>query len=599
MASLVAQVINKEIGKPYYDTKDGTEKHVRYGDIAILTRNRETAYVQKLVNGLIAHGIPVVSEVAQDICQTQEIQTLINLLKLLYSFGGDIPLASTLKSAVGKFTEEDLAEIVLFYQDNFALQNGQKRGSFYNAYEFYLQNAQTPLAKRLFEFDCYFKECRKLADFMGAHDILNKIILDSGFMAEIYASSHGDLKAKRVRKFLSESVRNGKKLSVSEFLSIIKEDKKSFAMSEIAEEDTVKIMTMHASKGLEFPVVIVCGIERNMRMEEDKNLCFTDRRFGFATKYFDKKERTTKETLLRGVIKECQREEDVKEEMRLFYVATTRATYSMHLMVDGSLANGVDCFVDAKSFKDLLPTTIEPTLHDENDFSIINLQKGVKAVLFGEPSQQVTERIQSNLQFKYDYAEDSVLPLKSSVTKELSANVEQNSLAHYLFDDEDTTDAEKGIIAHKLLENLDFCYNLDLVKEGEKLVASGVFDKATLQKINLSKIQKLFDKGVFDRVVGKKLYREKTFIAGIEANLIKDTASQEKVLIQGAVDLIAVGEDGAEIIDYKYSSLMPISLKEKYSKQLQIYARAFTIATGIKVKSTTLVNLFTGDVVEV
>ena len=71
------------------------------------------------------------------------------------------------------------------------------------------------------------------------------------------------------------------------------------------------------------------------------------------------------------------------------------------------------------------------------------------------------------------------------------------------------------------------------------------------------------------------------------------------MLIQGAVDLIAVGDDGADIIDYKYSSLVPQSLKDKYSKQLQVYARAFTVATGIKVKSTCLINLFTGDVVDV
>ncbi|MBR2871519.1 MAG: UvrD-helicase domain-containing protein [Clostridia bacterium] len=599
MACLVAEIINKEIGKPYYDIKEEREKSVRMGDIAILTRNRETAYVQKLVNGLISHGIPVVSEVAQDICQTQEIQILINLLKLINSYSGDIPLASTLKSAVGKFTEEQLAEIVLFYQDNYKPELGKSLGGFYDAFIFYMQNANTHLSVRLKEFDAYFKKIRQLSDFKGAHDILQKVILDCGFMAEIYADSHGELKAKRVRKFLSESIRNGKKLSVSEFLSLIKNDKKTFTMSEIAEEDTVKIMTMHASKGLEFPVVIVCGLERNMRMEEDKNVCFTDRKWGFATKYYDTQTRSTKETLLRAVIKERQREEDVKEELRLFYVATTRATYSLHLMVDGDLGTNPENFVDTKSFKECIPNTIEQTVHDQSEFAISKLEKQKRAVLFGSPSEDATKRIKNNLAYSYPFSEDSLIPLKSSVTKELSLLQEQTALQHYIFEDEDTTDIERGVIAHKLLENLDFSFNLNLQKECEKLMEKGVLDKQSLDKISISKIQKVFDSGVFDRVVGKKLYREKTFIAGVEASLIKECNSNEKVLIQGAVDLIAVGDDGADIIDYKYSSLVPQSLKDKYSKQLQVYARAFTVATGIKVKSTCLINLFTGDVVDV
>lgn len=600
ISALVTKIINQELNKTYYDTKSGKYKRVTFGDICILTRNKDNAYVTKLVQGLIRHGVPVVSEVAQNICNFPEIQVLINVLRLVDRFSGDIPLASTLKSPLGKFSDEDLAEIALYYADNFDYKKEKKgRGCFYDAYEFYLKNAQTPLKDRLVKFNDYFSNLRFVADYVGASGVLERVIADSGYLAEVLAERLGEMKFKRVQKFLAETISAGKVLSVKEFLALVDDKDKTFDLSEIAEEDTVRVMTMHASKGLEFPVVIVCGLERNIRVEDDKDICFFDSKYGFAIKLFDTQKRTTAETLLRGIIKEKSREDGVKEELRLFYVATTRATYSLHLTVSGELKSNPPEFIDATCFEHCLPSTIEVTRHDAQDLIEVNQANQVQTVMLGTPDPKATARMQNNFAYLYPHIDDTLLPLKSSVTKQLALDDEQNSLQHYLLDGEDTTDVERGIIAHKLLEHFDFDAKLSVKEQAQKLVLSGVLTQMQIDKINLERIQKVFDSGAFKGVKNAFALREKSFISNVDATLLKECNTEEKVVVQGVIDLLVVTPDGAQIIDYKYSSLTPESLAKKYAKQLRIYANAVQISTGINVTSTTIVNLFTGDVVAI
>ena len=429
--------------------------------------------------------------------------------------------------------------------------------------------------------------------------MLEKVVSDSGYFAEVLAERLGDIKLKRVQKFMSESVSGGKVLSVKEFLALVDGLDKSFELSEVSEEDTVKVMTMHASKGLEFPVVIVCGLERLMRKEDDKDICFFDRQYGFAIKSFNEEQRTTAETLLRGIIKEKSREEGVKEEMRLFYVATTRATYSLHLTVAGELKTNPAVFVDANCFEDCLPNTLEVTRHDAQDLMSEQQRVEVKTVLLGKPDPQATMRMQSNFAFVYPHLDDTLLPLKSSVTKELAITDEQNALQHYVLDGEDTTDIERGLIAHKLLEYFDFDSVPNVKEQAQKLVLDGVLSNIQIEKINLDRIQKVFDSSVFATVKNAYAIREKSFISSVDARLIKECNTDQKVVVQGVIDLLVVTPSGAHIIDYKYSSLTPDSLAKKYAKQLKIYAKAVQVSTGIKVLSTTVVNLFTGDVVAI
>lgn len=593
VASLLTEIINDELTKAFYDTKEKKFKQVTYKDIAVLTRNKNGTYVSELVKGLSRHGIPVTSDVKENVCDFPEISMMVCALKAVDCFSQDIPLAATLKSPIGGFSDEDLAEIVCFYRDE---RSENKDVGFCDAYRYYISNAETELKNRLKDFDEYFAKIRYIADFVGAHGVLERLIKDKNIEANLFAERSGKLKVSRLRRFVSASVAGGKRYTVKEFLYKAETSPEAFGFSECGDEDTVKVMTIHASKGLEFPVVIVCGLERQMNDEEESGDVLFSREHGFAFKYYDDEKRTTYETPLRGVIREKMRKERMKEEMRLFYVATTRATYSLHLTFEGKEDKRSEKFTGAEHFLDYIPSFLPVTVHLEEDFDFTNLKAGVRKVLIGQADFFKTEKIRKNINFSYPFAADTAVPLKSNVTEAAIVYADENAFAHVLFD-EPSPDTEKGLIAHKLLEYYRFGGEAFSVQV-DGMVKAGILDYERLDKINLERIKRAVTGGAFDCVAGMKLYREKSFLVGIPANMLFETESTEEVAVQGIIDLLAIDGDKAVIIDYKYSSLERESLKLKYAKQLDLYAYAAEKVLKKKVVKKTLVNLFTGETVD-
>ena len=131
------------------------------------------------------------------------------------------------------------------------------------------------------------------------------------------------------------------------------------------------------------------------------------------------------------------------------------------------------------------------------------------------------------------------------------------------------------------------------------MVNSQILSVEQVQKVNLQRINNAVESGVFNSVKNTKLFREKVFLTTIPASKVLDTESQEPLVLQGVIDLLSIDKDGATIIDYKYSSLEKDSLKEHYKKQLEIYAYATNKVLDKPIKKRVLVNLFTGQTIEV
>ncbi|MBO5068597.1 MAG: UvrD-helicase domain-containing protein [Clostridia bacterium] len=594
ISSLLTSIIDDELTKTYFDPKDQVHKKISYGDIVILTRNKNNGYVANLVKGLTRHGIPVSSDVKENVCDFPEISVMINALKLVDCFKQDLPLAVVLKSPIGRFTDEDFIEMVGFYED---AHENKKDWSFFDAYVYYLQNANTPLSLRLKDFNAYFEKIRFISDFVGAQGVLDRLIKDNDIESYLYAQRLGAMKVGRLRRFIGASVLGEKRLTVKEFLLKIENAPDSFGFSESGEEDAVKVMTIHASKGLEFPVVIVCGLERQYNDEEEREEILFSRNYGLAVKSFNDQNRTKNETLLRGVIRQDMKLERMKEEMRLFYVATTRAQYSLHLTVEAKEDTRKDRFCGADHFIDYLPKSIEAEYHDQNEFNFIDLRQGVRKVIIGKSDQKVVDKISQNLSFNYPFDADTILPLKSNVTSAVKNTVDESQLVHVLFD-EPSPDIEKGNIAHKILEFLDFEFKLSFDEQIENMISSGVLCLDDVKKVNIERIRRAIENSALSSLNGFKLYREKPFIASIDASAVLDTTSTETIVVQGVIDLLAVKDGIAYIIDYKYSSLEKQSLVDKYAKQLDLYALAVQKVLSLKVDKKVLVNLFTGEHVE-
>lgn len=595
-ASLIVKIINEELGKEYYDLKDKKSKKVEYKDITILTRNRNNKFVAGIVKGLIAHGIPVVSDVKENVCDYQEILMVVNALKLVDCFKQDVALASTLKSPIGGLNDDELAQIVAFYTDTEEAQKDWRWG-FADAYEYYVKHATTPLSTKVKEFNEYFEKIREIADFVGAEGVLNALINDKNIESYLFAQKNGSTKVNRLRRLVCASVVDAKRLTVSEFLQKVQTSPESFNFADCADEDSVKILTIHASKGLEFPVVIVCGLERQMNNEEEHGDLLFSRQKGFAFKCFNDENRTKSETLIRGVIKESMRRDRVREELRLFYVALTRATFSLNLILEGKEEVRSQEFFTAERFIDYLPNTIAYTLHDPQELEFTQLKAETRKVIIGQSQQQIVESMRKRFEYQYPHLTDTTLPLKMGVTSAVKS--EDQSLVHLLFD-EPSPDAERGIIAHLIMENYNFNSTDTIYQQVQGMIDSGIIDKTQTEKINLDRLNSVISSGAFDEIKGCKLYREKEFLVNVEAQKLIGASSNEQILVQGIIDLLAIEKNNktAVVVDYKYSSLDKNSLKIKYSKQLELYTYAVEKVLNVKVNKMVIVNLFTGEIVK-
>ncbi|MCQ2387522.1 MAG: UvrD-helicase domain-containing protein [Clostridia bacterium] len=590
LSAEIQKIIEEELGNTYFDIETKTEKVIDYSDIIILSRVKKNDYISKLTEDLIRRNIPIISPAEMNICEYPEIDLLINLLKLIDQANQDIPLVAVLKSAIGNFSEEDLFNIAHEY-----FSEKENKGSFIDAFNFYITTKNDGLKERLVNFNEYINGLRFLSDYYGAKKILEKVIEDSGIENCLIAANNGESKIKRLRKFLSLAESGGKEKSVSEFLEKIENAGKDFCVFECADENAIKIETIHHSKGLEYPVVIVCGLERERNRRAESEEIMFSRTKGFAIKYYDKETRRFHDrTILRSLLKEHVKQSDMKEEMRLFYVATTRAKYSLHLLCAGK-DERKEKFTGATRFIDYIPSSIV-ALHDGSDFSKLNARDDIPADLIGTPDQKLVDKIKNNILYTYPYLENTKLPLKRTVT---SALPEEKIYGVKELFSEEITDNEKGTIAHKILENYDFKSDDDLFIQVEKMVKGDILSKEEAEKVNIEKIKNAIDSQVFEGVKNSDVYKEKGLICEIEANKILNTQSNEKILLQGVIDLLLIDSDGAKIIDYKYSAFDMDTLEKRYKKQLELYSFAVENILKIKVKSKTIVNILTGKAKEI
>lgn len=591
-ALLIGEIIRKELTKTYFDVSSGKELPVKYGDIVLLTRNRDNSYVSGIITGLDRQGIPTSSEVKHNVCEFGEVKLLTHVLNLIDCFKQDVALVAVMKSPVGNFTEEELATIVAYYFD------AQKRRAknFYLAVDYYVESVKDELAQKIKDFYSYFSELRFIADFKGAYGALDKVISDCGYENVLLASRLGEQKVKRVRKFLAESKNSGVSYTVKEFLRKVKLSPKSFELSISAKENAVRVMTIHASKGLEFPVVIVCGLEKAEKLDNVKEDIAKDREYGFSLLSYDDERKTKSSTLIRGILAEKTIEQTMKEELRLFYVATTRAKYSLHLTFVAKKDERSDEFTGAERYVNYVPKSLPVSVWQEELLAFSALTDKKRKVLIGKCERETIDKIQKRVGFDYPNSVDVTLPLKTSVTK---ANKTEIEPVFVVDDAVDKTDNERGNVAHKILEHIDFSSTQSNLEQIKLMIEKGIITNEEIHKINLEKVLSSLNCEVFDEIKNMQTFREKVFLVNAPAKLVTDIDTDENVLLQGVIDLLCIDGEKAIIIDYKYSKASKETLIKRYSKQLELYSYAVEKVLKKNVERKVIVNVLSGEQVEI
>ena len=648
---LIAELIESLVGTEFFCVKEKTYKKLDYGDFCLLLRNTKNAG-DKYVSELIRAGIPVAASSRKSIGEYPEIAFLTEFLKLIGCFNQDIPLVATLKSPIGGLCESELLEI----------RNFCKKGSFCEAYRAYLKkydeektceesaaaeadenNADSLFAEekpaykpvngtfdkpesgltgektasgetdacqekeaetdelfvKLKAFDDYIKKIRLLAAFMPCDELLNLVIKENKIDVEYLSARLGAQKIERINAFIDAA--GAKRRTVSEFLQVMDGVVEDLTL-DYSDENAVKIMSIHASKGLEFPVVILGGAEKKYNAEDLKSDMLVDKNYGIALKLNDVADGTQKDTILRKFVRRLKQKTMREEEARLLYVALTRAKNRLYITgsvseKEGEAENPLKpChrFTDgvfSSAFTDLIAQTDMPvSFKTEADFEIFK-ERAAKQVLIGSPDEYLKQKIKSNLSFKYPFAADENISVKRSVT--LAAHFdEENAPAFEYAPIFGSTGQETGTAYHKFLQYCDFSLSPESAING--LIGARLMTEKELSLIDEDKIKRILQMPIFEKLRGYDLYKEQPFTAYLPAKLTEpDYSGDEQVLVQGIIDLLAIKGDEAIIADYKFSSLARgEDLVLRYEKQLRLYALAVKKVLNKKIAGLYLVNIY-------
>lgn len=591
----VAQIISEVKGKKFYNIKTKREEEIKYSDITILLRNANSK-ADLYVKELIRRGISVSASTKNSIGEYAEVALAVNVLQLINGMNQDIPLVAVLKSVIGGFTESELMQI----------RKQHSSGSFYEAYRACLADGSGELVEKIKKFDEYVKQLRVLADFMPCDELLTKIVRDNSWDVELLSTVSGEAKLARLNRFIKAS--GAKKQTASEFLQNIEQTLQSLTM-DYSDENSVKIMSIHASKGLEFPVVILAGTSNPYSKDDYKGDFITHKKYGFAIYSKNLQTMVKRETAFRTFLRYKNKKALREEELRLLYVAMTRAKNQLYITGEFTKKEKVDMPVKEThglndgqtvgNYFSIFACTDLPVEKWEKERNSVFAEQKTKQVLIGNADEALKQKIASNLAFEYAFKQDLYLPLKRSVTS--AAHFDEDESAPYeysaIYGD---SSAEKGTAYHRFLEVCDF--NASSVEnEFNRLIASRLLTEEQQKLIEIKQLEKILDVPIFKQLKNYKLYREQQFTCLIPAKTItEDYSGSEEILLQGIIDLLAVNDDGAVIIDYKFTTLKnDEDVIRRYKTQLSLYKYAVEKVLKISVKKALIVNIYSAKVIEI
>lgn len=576
----VLALVESELKGKRFDATKGEYVDTQPGDICILTRKNKGDSTEGIVRALTDAGYSVAGAQEPNICNLPEVKQLLDILSLIDNAAQDIPLVTAMLSPFGGFTEEELANIRISFKRQYKL-------AFRECVVGYITVFNNSLSAKIKNFMQKLDTYRDLAEILTAGELIDRILADSGMEAQ-YSFGGGEKLRNALR--LAEE---GPGLSLPAFLERIRAGEYNVSAPSAASSDSIKIMTMHAAKGLEFPVVIIADICRTFKGREYSELPFDDC-YGFAPKLYDTENMITSSTLLRRLVKLRSDGEELKNELNLFYVACTRAMCRLHILASeipdyfDTDAAEADCYADLFDLNAFSPDEITPQAEFEKD--------GKEAVILGEADVELERAIDNQFMFEYPHADSVDLPVKSSASAILKIfKADENGYAeHNLFGGEEETSTERGTAYHRFLELCDFSARstAETVAQLEKFVKEGLMTEEQASLIDCGELAEILAMPVFSNL-GGELYREKEFLCRLKACDILNSPADDFVLVQGAIDLLVKTADGARIIDYKYSRKNDERLAADYCKQLKLYRRAVSVIWKIPEEKIdmTIVNI--------
>ena len=628
----IANFIKETVNGPECIKKDDNSlRKADYGDFTILLRS-VTGKAPAIVEELKRQGIPV-NLSFENFAESIEISTVLALLKVIDNPQSDIELLTVMMSPIFGFTPDRMAEIRanknsgnLYSAVIFAAKNGDRKcGEFLKTLEKYrLYNVANTLPKLILKLLNATDYLNIVSAMNDGERRRNNLLLLCNY-AEQYSTANSDI--------------NG-------FIRFIKNTVGANAKSAVSGSNAVNIMSIHGSKGLQFPVCIVAATSFGFNEQDARENTVYDTKLGLGFRYFDEDDKHKYSTVSRQIILDNLKSSALEEELRLFYVALTR-TQDKLLMVSSfknyeksllkykniliSSGGNIDysLFSRTKSYADwlmicallhpngsvlrtssdaIIPLKTESPL----EIRVINSETLQEIEIESAPENaeidfDIVNEIKQNLSYNYPFSE--ILNIESKTSVSAVANKAESE--KFLFSGRPSflcggiTGAERGTAMHKVMQFIDFTKCQDIESEIERLYEWQFISETERDSLNITALKEFFADEIFERIKKSPLVkREMRFLTEVPAtklNPLLDARYQdEKVIIQGAVDVCFLEDDKIVILDFKTDNADSLEdLKTAYAEQLSIYAMACEKIFGKPVKEKIIYSFKFSDTIKI
>lgn len=622
-AQHIGMEINKMVSSGYpVQDKDGTLRACSYRDFAILLRAKKgkAAVIEQELKEM---NIPSFADSTEGYFNEYEVAVIVNLLRVIDNPLLDVPILSVMMSPMFGFDADAITEIRLCNKGK------SKTQPMYLCVVYCAQNG----SQRCRHFIDTIAKFRTKSVTVNVDELIQEIYDVTDYISLSYAAGNGEQKDANLRLLLSYAKQYERigSYGLSGFLRYIDriiETKQDFICANVNSEytDTVKIMSIHSSKGLEFPICFVADCAKKFNRTDLNQEYQFNSLLGYGMKIKQREQLKSYSNLPFEAIKLKTEKEAISEEMRALYVALTRAREKLIMVI--TMENPSDsiaklCSIPDRSAKapsyavysassyaewiiqsvirhpnmsnlreyacldniPLLPASFDISCSiitpssEENNSSLPIEQPAA-------PDDKIVDRLSRCFSYKYQYDVMTKIPAKLTATQIAKAQqktaVKLDTSPIFMrdsFSADSLTPAQRGTALHSFMQFADFeNAKHDIKAELARLVKHGFITQIQAQSIDIDKVHNYLNSELHKRMCSAyKIYREYKFLYFISAADINSAAEDksEEILMQGIADCIFFEKDGIVIVDYKTDYTDDVELlADRYRGQLSVYKQA-------------------------
>ena len=651
-ARFAAARIRELLDQPFMIAEGDKLRPVRPSDIMILMRSPGSV-LHQYIRALSEQGIPWAAESRGDFFHTPEVYAALSILKIVDNPRQDVPLIAALRSPVFGFTADQLAML-----------RGKSKGDFYSALCAAAEEGEPACAAFLTQLE----QMRAGVQDMTAGELVWHIYEKTNILGIFGAMENGGVRQENLLSLYSLAQQMESSGCRTLFQFLLRLDRleqtggKLKSGSSGMEGEGVSIMSIHSSKGLEKPVVLLCGLTKKMNKTDLTKPVLFHPVLGIGPKGLDRERRVEYSTVARRAVSRQLDREMLSEELRLLYVAMTRAREKLIMTLALKDAPKTVVTMAESAAERPAPEVLEQQSCVGNWILIHALSRAEAgnvpeiAALLGERAVSVahesrwdiqwhmgeeyvnvsrqagkrTEKGQYNpeafsamhrsLSWKYPHSAHENIPSKLTATqikgRLLDSEIKQDASAqaaeyapvyrpNFIVGQRGLTAAQRGTALHLVMEKLDL--KGDLTPAGiraqmEQMRANDLLTDAQKDCVPVNQIAQFFASAVGERVTSAiACHREFKFSLLVDAEEYFPEAVGEEVLLQGVVDLWFEDSDGVTVVDFKSDQLLPGAEAERaefYRPQLEAYSKALQTILGVEKIKTVLWFFKTATAVE-